>query len=446
MTAAVNDVALAGQQIAPDRVREVLARSIRDDGLDLVLDLTRSAGSYLVDARDGRRYLDMFTFVASSALGMNHPALVDDEEFRAELLQAALNKPSNPDVPSVALARFVETFVRVLGDPALPRLFFVEGGALAVENALKVAFDWKSRHNQARGIDPALGTRVLHLRGAFHGRSGYTLSLTNTKPVTVARFPKFDWPRIDAPYIRPGADMDAAEAESLRQARAAFEAHPHDIACFVAEPIQGEGGDRHFRPGFFAAMRELCDTYDALLIFDEVQTGCGLTGSAWAYQQLGVQPDVVAFGKKTQVCGIMGGRRVDEIKDNVFAVASRLNSTWGGNLTDMVRARRVLEVIEAEGLFARAAEQGAYLRARLDELARDFPGVVLDPRGRGLMCAFSLPTTADRDELIRRLWRRAVIMLPAGQDGVRFRPALTVSRAEIDAALRAIRGALTAAT
>ncbi|MGZ4526983.1 MAG: L-lysine 6-transaminase [Mycobacterium sp.] len=446
MTAVVNYLAPAGQQIAPDRVRELLARSILVDGLDLVLDLTRSAGSYLVDARDGRRYLDMFTFVASSALGMNHPALVHDEEFRAELLQAALNKPSNPDVSSVALAAFVDTFVRVLGDPALPHLFFVEGGALAVENALKVAFDWKSRHNQARGIDPALGTRVLHLRGAFHGRSGYTLSLTNTKPISVARFPKFDWPRIDAPYIRPGADMDALEAESLRQARAAFEAHPHDIACFVTEPIQGEGGDRHFRPGFFAAMRELCDDHDALLIFDEVQTGCGLTGTAWAYQQLGVQPDVVAFGKKTQVCGVMGGRRVDEIPGNVFAVASRLNSTWGGNLTDMVRARRVLEVIEADGLFAHAADQGAYLRDGLDELARDFAGVVLDPRGRGMMRAFSLPTTADRDELIRRLWRRAVIVLPAGQDGVRFRPALTVSRAEIDAAIRAIREALTGAT
>ncbi|MGZ4516164.1 MAG: aminotransferase class III-fold pyridoxal phosphate-dependent enzyme, partial [Mycobacterium sp.] len=220
----------------------------------------------------------------------------------------------------------------------------------------------------------------------------------------------------------------------------------HDIACFVTEPIQGEGGDRHFRPGFFAAMRELCDDHDALLIFDEVQTGCGLTGTAWAYQQLGVQPDVVAFGKKTQVCGVMGGRRVDEIPGNVFAVASRLNSTWGGNLTDMVRARRVLEVIEADGLFAHAADQGAYLRDGLDELARDFAGVVLDPRGRGLMCAFSLPTTADRDELIRRLWRRAVIVLPAGQDGVRFRPALTVSRAEIDAAIRAIREALTGAT
>lgn len=152
------------------------------DGLDIVLDLTRSGGSYLVDAITGRRYLDMFTFVASSALGMNPPALVDDREFHAELMQAALNKPSNSDVYSVAMARFVETFARVLGDPALPHLFFVEGGALAVENALKAAFDWKSRHNQAHGIDPALGTQVLHLRGAFHGRSGYTLSLTNTKP------------------------------------------------------------------------------------------------------------------------------------------------------------------------------------------------------------------------------------------------------------------------
>jgi L-lysine 6-transaminase len=262
----------------------------------------------------------------------------------------------------------------------------------------------------------------------------------------VARFPKFDWPRIDAPYIRPGADMAAAEAESLRQARAAFDSHPHDIACFVAEPIQGEGGDRHFRPEYFAAMRELCDEYDALLIFDEVQTGCGLTGTAWAYQQLGVQPDVVAFGKKTQVCGIMAGRRVDEVADNVFAVSSRVNSTWGGNLADMVRARRVLEVIEADRLFDQAAKQGAYLRSCLDELAGEFPGVVLDPRGRGLMCAFSLPTAADRDELIRLLWRSAVIVLPAGRDGIRFRPALTVSRSEIDAAIGAIRAAVRALT
>src|ERR1700704_2979736 len=246
MTAVLTSAeATSAGDIGPDDVRDVLARSILADGIEFVLDIDRSSGSYLVDARTGERFLDMFTFFASSALGMNHPALAGDEAFRAELAQAAVNKPSNSDVYSVPMARFVDTFARVLGDPALPHLFFVDGGALAVENALKVAFDWKSRRNESRGVDPELGTKVLHLRGAFHGRSGYTLSLTNTDPNKVARFPKFDWPRIDAPFIRPGWDDEAVaplEAVSLRQARAAFEAPPNDIACFLAEPIQGEGG------------------------------------------------------------------------------------------------------------------------------------------------------------------------------------------------------------
>lgn len=429
-------------EIAPADVRAVLSRSILADGLDLVLDLERSRGSYLVDARTGRGYLDMFTFFASSALGMNHFALAGDQDFRAELAAAALNKPSNSDVYSVPMARFVDTFARVLGDPALPHLFFVDGGALAVENALKVAFDWKSRLNEAHGRSPELGTKVLHLRGAFHGRSGYTMSLTNTDPNKVARFPKFDWPRIDAPYRRSGADIDALEADSLRQARAAFEANPHDIACFIAEPIQGEGGDRHLRPEFFAAMRDLCDEFDALLIFDEVQTGCGITGTAWAYQQLGVQPDVVAFGKKTQVCGIMAGRRVDEMAGNVFQTSSRINSTWGGNLVDMVRARRILEVIERDGLFVNAAERGRHLLSGLAELAAEFPGLVRDVRGRGLMCAFSMPSAQRRDELLARLWECGVIMLGCGTDSVRFRPALTVTDDEIDAALTAVAAVL----
>ena len=150
------------------------------DGLPLVLDLTASQGPWLIDQATGERYLDMFTFFASSALGMNHPGMTEDPQFRKDLLEAALNKPSNSDVYTVALARFVETFSRVMGDPALPHLFFIEGGSLAVENALKVAFDWKSRWNEAHGISPELGTQVMHLTGAFHGRSGYTMSLTNT--------------------------------------------------------------------------------------------------------------------------------------------------------------------------------------------------------------------------------------------------------------------------
>ena len=422
---------LSDVDLSPASVHDVLRRSLLVDGFDLVLDLTASRGSRLVDARDGTSYLDLFTFFASSALGMNHPALADDPVFREELVTAALNKPSNSDVYSEPMARFVATFARVLGDPALPHLFFVEGGSLAVENALKVAFDWKSRWNEAHGRSPELGSKVLHLRHAFHGRSGYTMSLTNTDPVKVARFPQFAWPRISSPYVTTNGDVAERERAALAEARAAFEQHPHDIACFIAEPIQGEGGDHHLRPEFLQAMQALCHEHDALFVLDEVQSGGGLTGTAWAYQQLGVQPDVVAFGKKTQVCGIMAGGRVDEVPDNVFAVGSRINSTWGGSLTDMVRARRILEVVESEGLIARAASLEPVLLGLLRDLAERHPEIT-DVRGRGLMCAFSLPDAARRDAVLTALREdEHVLLLGCGSRSVRFRPALTVTPDEL---------------
>jgi L-lysine 6-transaminase len=431
------------RDLAAGQVHATIAAHLLADGFEFVLDLEASLGSTLVDARDGTRYLDLFTFFASSALGMNHPA-VTSEEARAEFATVAANKPSNSDVYTVPMARFVETFARVLGDPALPHLFFVDGGALAVENALKVAFDWKSRRNEQQGVAPGLGTKVLHLEKAFHGRSGYTMSLTNTEPAKVARFPKFDWPRIPSPSINGNIDVVAAERRALAAARQAFEDNPHDIACFIAEPIQGEGGDNHFRPEFLRAMQSLCREFDALFVLDEVQTGVGLTGSAWAYQQLGLAPDVVAFGKKAQVCGIMAGRRVDEVADNVFAVPSRINSTWGGNLTDMVRARRILEVIEREALVDRAGFVGAHLLHELRGLAAKHPELT-DVRGRGLMCAATLPTAELRDEVISRLRRdEHVLMLGCGSTSLRVRPALTVSVDELDQGIAALDRVLTA--
>ncbi|WP_069165049.1 L-lysine 6-transaminase [Nocardia altamirensis] len=425
------------------RVHEILSASILADGFDLVLDLHESRGCRLVDERDGTSYLDMFGFFASNALGMNHPALAEDAEFRDELVTAALNKPSNSDIYTVEMARFVETFVRVLGDPRLPHLFFIDGGGLAVENALKVAFDWKSRQNEMNGRSPELGTKVLHLTGAFHGRTGYTMSLTNTDPKKTARFPKFDWPRIDSPYLTDDHDVAEAEALALDQARRAFAENPHDIACFIAEPIQGEGGDRHLRPEFLQAMRQLCHENDALFVLDEVQTGVGMTGSTWAYQQLGVQPDVIAFGKKTQVCGVMAGGRVDEVPDNVFVVNSRINSTWGGNLTDMVRVRRILEVIEQDELIERSRGLGAHLLERLEGLAERHRSIT-EPRGRGLMCAVTVASAELRDEVITALREREhLLILGTGDRGIRFRPALTVSITELDAAVDALDRVLT---
>jgi len=432
--------------ITPAEVHDALRRHLLVDGYDLVLDTHASRGSWLVDARDGTRYLDLFTFYASSPLGMNPPGLADDPGVLAQLTEVAVNKPANSDVYTTHLAAFVDTFARVLGDPALPYLFFVEGGALAVENALKAAFDWKSRHNEAHGRDAALGTRVLHLTGAFHGRSGYTLSLTNTDPNKTARFPTFDWPRIETPVWAPDAapgEVEAAEARALDQARAAFAAHPHDIACAVVEPIQGEGGDRHLRPEFLQALQALCHERDALFVLDEVQTGCGLTGTPWAYQQLGLTPDVVAFGKKLQVCGIMAGGRLDEVPEHVFRVSSRINSTWGGNLTDMVRARRVLEVVEAEGLIEAAARGGKRLLDGLVALAARHTAVHR-PRGRGLMCAFSVDDAAQRDEVVTRMrTEEQVLVLPCGGRSVRFRPSLAVTDTELDLALTALDRVLT---
>ena len=261
-----------------------------------------------------------------------------------------MNKPSNSDIYTRADGRFVATFARVLGDPALPHLFFVDGGALAVENALKVAFDWKSalergaRHRPGprhQGAAPREGLprpqRLHDVADQHRPEQGRSLP-----EVRLAAHP-------GARDQRPATTSSRRAVDWLPPPRAAFEANPHDIACFITEPIQGEGGDNHFRPSS-CGMQALCREFDALFILDEVQTGVGMTGTAWAYQQLGVPPDVVAFGKKAQVCGVMAGGRVDEVADNVFVVWSRINSTWGGNLTDMVRVRRILEVIERDGL------------------------------------------------------------------------------------------------
>jgi L-lysine 6-transaminase len=429
--------------VPPGEVHARLSEHLLIDGFRLVLDVERSHGSWLVDARDGTEYLDLYTFFASAPLGANPPGIVDDPAFMTLLGKVAAGKPANPDMYSTHLAEFVATFVRVLGDPALPHLFFVEGGGLAVENALKAAFDWKSRRNEAAGRSRDLGTKVLHLTKAFHGRTGYTMSLTNTDPNKTDRYPSFGWPRIDVPAMafpidEHLADVEAAEARAIEQAHAAFRAHPHDIACFIAEPIQGEGGDNHLRAEFLQAMQGLCHTYDALFVLDEVQTGVGLTGTPWAYQQLGLEPDIVAFAKKVQLGGIMAGRRIDEEPNNVFRVSSRINSTWGGGLVDMVRSRRLLEIIEADGLFDHAAKVGDSFLRGLQELRDRYPDVVSNVRGRGLMCALDLPDSDHRDRVVTGLRDERVLVLPCGDRSVRFRPALSVTEDEVRTGLAAL--------
>jgi len=431
--------------IQPSDVHNVLSRHMLADGYDVVMDLTKSQGSWLFDARRGRAVLDFFTNFASCPIGYNHPRL-DNPEFRDRIATAAINKPANSDIYTTFMAEFVETFARLAVPPSLNQhMFFIEGGALGIENALKSAIDWKIRKNLRKGLTTERGTQIMHLREAFHGRTGYTLSLTNTAdPRKTQYFPKFDWPRIDNPKLRFPTDEDVEQREqaSIDQAKQFLADRKDDIAAFIMEPIQGEGGDNHFRPEFFRAMRQLCDENDMLLIYDEVQSGVGLTGKMWAYEHHGVEPDMICFGKKTQVCGFAAGQRLFDIDDNVFAVSSRINSTWGGNLTDMVRSQRYFEVIDEEGLVDNAATVGAYFLGELQRFGDEFPNLVSNVRGLGLMTAFDLPSGDVRDAALKAFMANDVMVLSSGHRSARFRPPLNLSMEEAAEGIKRMEKAL----
>ncbi len=432
-------------KVTAAQVHKILQKHILTDGYDIVLDLEKSEGSYLYDAKNGERYLDFFTFFASNPLGMNHPRLANDE-FRNKIGRIAINKPSNSDVYTEEMAEFVDNFDRVGIPDYLPYSFFISGGALAVENALKVAFDWKVQKNFEKGYRQEKGHKVLHFEQAFHGRTGYTMSLTNTDPRKVKYFPKFDWPRVISPAMTYPATEEniqntvVQEEQAIAQAERYFEMYKDDIACIIIEPIQGEGGDRHFRLQFHQALRELADKHEALLIYDEVQTGVGLTGKFWAHEHY-VKPDILAFGKKAQVCGILAGKRVDEVETNCFHVSSRINSTWGGNLVDMVRFGRILQVIEDDNLVENAAKVGSYLQDNLHNLADNFEHVS-NSRGKGLFCAIDFPNTAVRDAVIKECFENNLMILSCGTKTMRFRPPLTVSKGQIDEGIEIIEGAI----
>ena len=268
--------------INPSNVREVLDRHLLADGLNLVFDLGRSRGSRIYDAKAGEFYLDFFSCFSTVPLGYNHPRLTARETIE-ELGWAAVQKPSNSDIYTPEMAAFVDTFSRFGVPESMPHMFLIEGGALAVENALKTSFDWKVRKNLASAKGER-GSQVIHFQDAFHGRSGYTLTLTNTDPIKTDFFPQFNWPRISNPncvFPLEGENLEkvmAAEEEALNQIRTVLDAIGEDVACLIIEPIQCEGGDHHFRPEFHRALRQICDQYDILFIYDEVQTGFGMTG------------------------------------------------------------------------------------------------------------------------------------------------------------------------
>lgn len=417
-----------------------LAKHILADGLPVVMDLDKSHGSYIVDI-DGKEYLDMFSMFASSPVGYNHPYILANEK---QLEKVSINKLALSDIYPDEYADFMDTFERIGIPQELSYCFFIDGGGLAVENALKAAFDWKTRLNLSKGIDQE-ASQVIHFKQAFHGRTGYTLSLTNTKdPRKYMYFPKFNWPRITNPKLTfPLTEESVAatvelEKQAIQEIESAIASNPNDIACLILEPLQAEGGDNHFRKEFFQKLREICDQHDIILILDEVQTGIAMTGKMWCYQHYGIVPDVISFGKKTQVCGILANReKFDRVEKNVFQESSRINSTFGGNLVDMIRFKLILEIIEKEGLVNKAETLGEYLQVKLMQLEEKHPSIS-NVRGKGLLIAFDLPSEEIRDKFVKDAMSENMLILGCGDRSIRFRPHLTVTKEDLDKAIAII--------
>jgi len=430
----------------PKEARNNIDKHMLADGMSQIIDLNKSHGSWLVDARDNREYLDLFSMFASLSVGYNHPYLIANKE---RLMSSALNKPTNSDVYSVEMADFVSTMGRVAQPDYLPYAFYIEGGGLAVENALKTAFDWKVRKNLSNGKGEK-GSKIIHFKECFHGRTGYTMSLTDSPdPRKTLYFPQFDWPRIDNPKIDFPLEKNLdivieREQKAINQIKDAIMNNQDDIAGLIIEPIQGEGGDNHFRKEFLMELRNLAYESEFLLIYDEVQTGVGVTGNMWAHQAFGneVKPDIISFGKKTQVCGIFASERLDEVENNVFHESSRLNSTWGGNLVDMVRFTIYLEIIENENLVQNAYKVGEYLTTCLDTLQDNHRDLVSNSRNRGLFGAFDLSDSDTRDKVIDSITNEGVMMLGCGKNSIRFRPHLNITTSELDRGFEMIHTAL----
>ena len=383
----------------------------------------------------------MFSMYASGAVGYNHPYILKHKGILGDI---SVNKTTLSDIYNVYYADFMGTFSEHAMPDYLNKVFFIDGGSLAVENALKAAFDWKKRKNLENGFTQE-GDKIIYFNQSFHGRSGYTLTLTNTSdPRKTMYFPKFPWFKVDNPKLSFPVNDDVLsdvaneEKKVIEEINTIISENTNDIAAIIIEPIQGEGGDNHFRDEFMVKIREICDNNDIIFIFDEVQTGIGITGKMWAHEHFSVKPDIISFGKKTQVCGMMASDRIYEFDNNVFKESSRINSTFGGNLVDMYRFKLILEIMYNENLLSNVQEMGPHLLGQINMLANQFPGYVTNPRGQGLFCAFDLPSTIERDKMINELLDRKLIILGSGDNSIRFRPHLNVVKQDIDIAIEKI--------
>jgi predicted acetylornithine/succinylornithine family transaminase len=359
---------------------------------------TRGEGSYLFD-REGKRYLDFSAGIAVNALGHAHPAWLEALQKQSRALTHVSNLFHSE--PQVELAR------RLVESSFADRVFFSNTGAEANEAALKFARKW-ARLN--RGEDK---TEVIAFEGAFHGRTMGALSLTH-KPAYRLPFA----PLVPGVTFVPFNDLAAVERAITDRVCAVF-----------VEPIQGESGVHVADSEFLAGLRGLCDRYDALLVFDEVQCGMGRTGRLWAHEWSGVTPDIMTVAKPLAGGLPIGATLVTEPIAEAIEVGDHGSTFAAGPLVCRV-ACAVFDEISQPDLLQRVARNGEQLRKRLLALGEDR---IIELRGRGLLLGVQLNGSVK--PLIEAARQRGLIVINAGEEVLRICPPLTITPEEIEAGL-----------
>jgi acetylornithine/N-succinyldiaminopimelate aminotransferase len=364
----------------------------------------RGEGAWLT-ATTGERYLDFGSGVAVNALGHAHPALVAALTEQAQKVWHVSNIYRIPEGERLAARFCAATFADTV--------FFCNSGAEAMEAAIKMA----RKYHAADGHPERF--RVITFEGAFHGRTLATLAAGGNK-----KYLDGFGPVVEGFDQVPFADLDAVRKAIVP-----------DTAAIIIEPIQGEGGVRVVPPHFLRAMRQLCDEQGMLLVFDEVQTGMGRTGDLFAYQHLGVTPDILSTAK-----GIGGGFPLGACLATAEAAkgmtAGTHGSTFGGNPLAMAAGHAVLDVVLGPGFLDQVRHTSILLRQRLAEIQDRYSGVIAEIRGEGLL--LGMRAVVPNGELVDALRAEKLLTIAAGDNVVRLLPPLIVGEADVAEALARI--------
>jgi len=418
------------------------------------IDVDRSSGNYVVDA-DGNTILDMYAHIASLPVGYNHPkmlaALRDDENVGVLAHRPALG--NNPPVGWDQ--RVARTLMRVAPE-GLTRATTMACGACANEHAMKAVFIAAANARRGgRAISDAEkescltnakpgspGFKILSFDGAFHGRTAACLSLTHTKWIHKLDFPTFDWPSCPFPKLKYPLDRyerenAAEEARCLAEVEAALD-RDADVVGVIVEPMQAEGGDNHASADFFQKLRALTKSRGVRMIVDEVQTGCGSSGTFWAHEAWNLEhpPDVVTFSKKMQIAGFYA------VADLAPELPYRIFNTWMGDPAKLVQLEVVLDCIEENNLLDLVKSSGATLLEGLEKLQAKFPKILSNARGVGTLVAVDADTPARRDAILHALLQDGVDIGGCGVSTIRARPGLLFTSAHAAVFLDALERVL----